>query len=248
MERILLLPAKKGGAPRTILVRRITDAEELADMYAQRTRVYKRYGYLKEEPDAAPFIDKDLFDDDNCVYIGAFTGGRIIGSLRLVRTHPLPIRRYFDFTVPNAVQGIPENQIFEISRLVVERTDEDGGIPRNIILLFLADATLAYAHQQNTKVAYAYIKERLLKKLARLRFPVERIGNFTCTYPHDGVMAPYFYGQPDDSAIPTVLAFDTVQEYLDATLRSGRMFDVTDGTYSLRDSVFNRFLSRLGIL
>ena len=183
-------------------------------------------------------------------YIGAKIGDRLLGSVRIIRSHSLPIEKSFSYQLPPEVQHIDSDATVELSRLVIERTPADEDVPRNIVMLFLADIGLLEAQTKGSRLGVMYLKNKLLNKMRLLRLPIRTLQTFTCTYPQDGPMAPYFFNQPDNLVTPGYFVLEEIEAFLHTVLRNKNIFSVaTDGkTYSLKKSMYNRFLSSLGIL
>lgn len=215
-------------------------------LYAHRMRVYKKYGYV-HEAFVGKELDCDSYDTNgSATHVVALRDGRLVGSLRILSADTLPLDTFFSYTFPTDDALLSRA---EISRLVVERSENDKDIPRNAIMLFLMDVALRVAKEKGIALGVAYIKQRLLKKLALLRFPVTSVADCTCRYPHDGFMAPYFYGQPDDLPIPSYVHVDEAEKVLDSYIRSGRLFEQkSDGMFVLRSTLYTEVLKKLGIL
>lgn len=221
---------------------------EYPQMHAQRYRVYAKYGYIRREDYPSQF-EKDAFDS-NSVYYGAFIGERLLGSVRVVRTSPLPIETFFTFQVPQDIKAVPAKERCEIGRLVVERKHpDDTVIPRNIVMLFLIKALVdREASETKTPIAYAYLTSALLRKLTILGIPVHTLKNVQCLYPRVGPMHGYFYSEKG-AIVPAYFVVAEIRAYLDSLVTSKRMFDqIGPDSYHLRHSLFNKFLSTLGIL
>ena len=226
------------------------DPHLLAQVFEQRQRVYHKYGYIHKDYISGT-SDQDEFDNPGLsTHIAALRGDRLIGSIRLIHTDPLPIERFFTFEKPDDVGKFTTKEECELSRLVIERTDDDRVIPRNILMLFMANIAHEVAQEHGYKVVYAYVKKRLLKKLNLLRSPFKEIDTYMCTYPQDGFMAPYFYEQEDDPVIPAYTNVDEGSAFLDAIVRDKNLFDYNEAThtYTLRHTMYTRFLRHLGIV
>ncbi len=247
-RKLTIPPTKKGIKDTTIVFKILTNSADIIGMHKQRYRIYAKYGYL----DLAQYnseYDSDTFDKDNqSTYIGAFVDGYLLASIRVVLSDPLPIEKFFKFAKPDKIKN--KNSI-ELSRLVIERTKAHKNIPRNIVMLFLADMTLDVARELNAQVGYAYLKEKLINKMRLLRMPVTSIDDFTCVYPKSSPMAPYFHDQKDDMPVPSFFMIDEIDEYLDSVLRNKKMFNIIDEKqqeYELKNSLYNKFLKTSGIL
>lgn len=234
------------GTEQVIEFGHINSAELLSLMYAQRLRVYNKYHYFDATAQSLT-EDIDTYDSMKaCVYIGAQSNGRLLGSMRLIDTTPLPLFKTFSFETP--AQFSNAQKMGELSRLVVERTGDDKHIPRNILMLFLADVALQYAQTHGYDKGCAYIKQKLVSKLRLLRMPFVSVPEFSCTYPHDGMMAPYFYNQPDDVPQPCFFDVLEVSEFLHSVVRNPSLFEQNGTQYTLRNTLYRKFLSSLGVL
>lgn len=251
-ERTLIIPSQdKHSEDTAILFRQISTQEDLDKMHTQRYRVYAKYGYLNLDKFDSE-SDVDIFDQSgSCTYIGAWCGDRLLGSVRAIRSDILPIEKFFEFRKPVSIENYNTNQSMELSRLVIERTDGDKDIPRNIVMLFMTDMLLDLAQEANLQIGYAYLKERLINKMRLLRMPTTTIGEHTCIYPKDGPMSPYFYDHSDDMPIPSFFIIDEIDDYMNNILSNKHMFDIIDEEqkkYRLKNSVYNKFLKTLKVL
>ena len=239
------------GEPIHISVGTIDDEKDLLEKsFAQRQRIYKKYGYLNEK-----FLnqihDYDIYDAENkSVHIAAVRDNRLLGSLRLIHTDPLPITSFFDFEEPKGIEAVPIEKKCEISRLVVERSEDDYDIPRNILMLLMTSVAQEVARDKGYEITYAYVKDKLLSKLNLLKSPFAKISDFECIYPKDGLMAPYFYDQADDPVIPVYTTVEEGIKFLDGILGNSHLFtyDKETNGYEMRDTMYMGFLKRLGIV
>lgn len=217
----------------------------------QRQRVYLARGYFSKEFEEKNY-DLDVFDKDGAsIHIGAVhEDGRLLGSVRVIHTDPLPIENFFSFTKPTEVADISPERKCEMSRLVVERSEKDDHIPRNILMLFMAYIAQQVAKDHGCEVVYAYIKRRLVDKLSLLKAPFKEIGEFVCEYPQRGSMAPYFYGQPEDPVIPMYTTVEEGEEFLGSILENQRLFskNTTSSEFTLKKTMYTSFLKHLGIV
>jgi N-acyl-L-homoserine lactone synthetase len=220
---------------------------DATEVYKQRYRVYSRYGYLHES-DFSSKKEADAFDKKECTYVVAKRDERLVGSLRLIEATVLPIEVYFKFKLPKKALDKLERRA-EISRLIVERLHPaDDLIPRNLIMLSLVQALVEEAMQRDIELGVAYVKQSLLRKLRRLRFPIHVISESKCVYPKNGPMAPYFYSKKDPVS-PAYFYIDEVNAYL-LSVFHGRFFAKSKEAhmFTLRKDMFNSMLSALGIL
>ena len=226
------------------------NATSIQEIFIQRSRVYTKYGYLAAGS-TADGIESDAFDKaGDCTYFGVTReDGRLIGSVRLIRSLKFPMESFFTYDLPASLTHIPHDKTAEMSRLVVERTEADHMIPRNLILLMLSKSLLDTAREEGIDVGYAFLKRRLVKKLRLLNIPFEHLEPFTCIYPADGPMAPYFYAEPEDGAVPSYFIVQEVEKYIDDVFNNSHIFEHQSPTaYALKHSAFNTFLHLLGIM
>jgi len=231
------------GTPATTLTFGILDKEsEYAAVYAQRYRVYKKYDYI----DAGAFPQKserDEYDQDHCVYFGAYNGTRLLGSVRMIlkeKSVILPIEKFFSFK--------SEKRSCEISRLVIERqAGIDDIIPRNLVLLLLGNILVEEAARRSLTQGYAYLTDSLANKLSLLRVPYVRIAHTGCRYPRDGVMSKYFYST-NAEIIPAAFSIEEMINYFHTRIHSRALFVRNGNHLILRQTVYTSLLQRLRIL
>ena len=100
--------------------------QELIEVFALRSRVYKKEGYDKEFPQLIDGLDYDDYDKVSAILCVKFDS-KITGSCRVVFDNPLklPLEKNYSFDYLREQRG----QLCELSRLVVER-DSLGQEPR----------------------------------------------------------------------------------------------------------------------
>ncbi len=237
----------ENGNARILSCGLITSKEMQKQMFEQRLRIYNKYKYFDPAQAGALSEDTDAHDTPSiATYVGISLDGRLLGSMRLLHTSPLPLFKTFTFNTPEQFNSA--KKMGELSRLVVERTKEDSFIPRNVLMLFLADVALTYAQKEGFDVGCAYIKSKLIGKLRLLRMPFTSLQDFSCAYPKDGMMAPYFYNQPDDVPVPCFFHVTDIATFLHEVLRNTSLFEQSGTNYTLRNTLYRKFLSTLGVL
>lgn len=221
---------------------------EMEEMYRQRYRVYVNNEYI-EEAEGDGSAEMDAYDvEGRCAYFIAKMDGKIIGSVRLIRDNKLPMECFYQFTQPAALTNFSRSEICEISRLVIERPIENFFLPRNIVLLFLIDVLLEYSKENNIKIGYAFLKENLINKLAKLSLPISLIGTHTLIYPKNGRMSNYFYNS-ENAALPAYFIAEYFHYYLKRRIYDKKMFEkITDTEFFLKSNLYNSFLKMMNII
>lgn len=224
--------------------------QELEEMFRLRYQVYSARDYI--DADLFPeCLEKDVCDAENkCVYFIAKIDDKIIGTVRLIRDYYLPTEKEcFDFKEPQDMAKISRTQRAEIGRLIVIPHKINGQyLPRHLGMLFLMDALLKYATQNNILGGYAFIKSKLEKKLVKIKIPFHIINPHTQIYPQNGVIYKYF-NQKDDPVVPIYFINGEVQKRLDEILGNKLMFKkIGEDNFVLRENFYNRFLKLLKII
>jgi len=152
--------------------------EEFNEMFRLRYRVYvveKKYGDKKIFQEKK---ERDVYDlEEKCKYFIATLDGRMVGTVRLVFSDPLPIRKdYFDFEEPSEIKEIPKDKIAEVSRMISR--PHKFIFPRHFITLGLFDILLQFSEENDVRGGYAVIEESLKKKLEKLKIPFHSVKNF----------------------------------------------------------------------
>jgi len=97
--------------------------EKLLDVYALRSKIYKKMGYNKEFPDPIEGINFDYFDEHSAV-LYTQTNGKLTGTCRVIfdSEYKLPIDKNFSLDYLR----FNDNKLAELSRLMIE--DETKGL------------------------------------------------------------------------------------------------------------------------
>lgn len=173
---------------------------EKKDMFRFRYAIYRAHDYI----DANKLCeDKDLYDDNNTYYINVLSKkqNRIIGSVRIIKTTPLPIlKEGFNFKEPFVISKFSHNKIVELSRLIVDKYDKNIYLPRHFVLFILIIEINKFLKEQGVNFAYSFVKQSLLTKLVKLNFPFFRIKKYNQKY-NTGVLEKYFH-QNNNPVIP----------------------------------------------
>lgn len=248
MENDIILTIDNNGARESIHFILASSFEEKERISKVRAEVYSNRGYFSEKKER----DEDQYDlSENTVYIYAVLRGEMVGALRIIREETLPTEQFFQYDEPPAIQNIQRSNRCEIGRLVVRRIDGMDFVPRNLIMLFLIYRALKYAETKNISGGVSFIKERLNKKLDKLKFPFHRIETYKQTYPTDGVLFNYF-NDPSDKVIPIFFLTEEVKNYIDIFLGKKFIFKKISESerdeYLLRSNIYTKFLKTLGII
>lgn len=237
----LVVKTKDGNHPIRFI--RATEVKDLDEIFKIRARVYSKRGYFKEKKE----IDRDEYDsDESTVYFCAKHKEKVIGALRVIRGEILPTEKYFQFSEPQKISKIQKSERCEISRLVVERQEEDF-IPRNLIMLFLIFRLIKYAEDNSLKGGYAFIKKSLYVKLLKIHFPFHPIEEYSQKYPNSGVLYNYF-NDPGDVVSPIYFFTNESFEFIKKLLKRKIFSYDKDGIYFLENNLYTKFLKSLKII
>lgn len=221
---------------------------EVQSSYTLRYKIYSKYNYLLH-PESHNGYECDEYDElENCIYFAGVVGERQIAGVRLINSHKLPIHSAFQFATPKGHDGVDILIQSEIGRLVVDRYSDSAHTPRNILLLMLAAVMAEHCTKVGIQYSYAFLKERLIKKLTRLGLPFTKIEPYRLTYPRGGPMEPYFYDKTD-LASPAYLELAAVQSFLTSTIESEMLFQrLGDNHLLLKTNLYSRFLRTIGVI
>lgn len=189
------------GTRKKVVIGHPDNSGEMKAMHKFRYDNYLRHGYVSADalPDG---LDIDEYDSGKkCVYFVAQVDDRIIGCVRLILADPLPtIKDCFDFKEPEIIKKIPAKKRGEVSRLIVE--DYGGGkhFPRHIIMLSLMSVLVDYCLGRNIVGGYGFIKDKLKKKLEKIKIPLVFIKDFKQKY--DLPLLKGYFNDPNDPAWP----------------------------------------------
>jgi N-acyl-L-homoserine lactone synthetase len=174
-----------------------TNQAEMKEMFRFRYKTYLKHGYIEADY-FKDGLDCDEYDKDGkAVYFIAKTEGRLIGSVRLIIDNILPTEKdCFDFQEPVAMKNIARNQRGEVSRLIVEKLGKDKYFPRHLVMLGLISCLIDYAKSNNLDGGYGFIKDKLKKKLEKIKIPLVIINNFKQKYSQE-LLYGYFHNKKD---------------------------------------------------
>lgn len=188
--------------------------EEISEMFKLRYEVYvdeKKYipnGIYQQN------LDIDEYDKEKaCQYFIAKMKGKIVGTLRVIRTEVLPTEKeYFKFETPRNIKNIPRNQRAEIGRIISRPTKLlNIPVPRSLVMLGLFYAAAEYGVENNILGGYGSLKSSALKKFSMLNIPIHKIRNSKLVYqPNSSDPLKNFFSKED----PVVLVYFITEEVL----------------------------------
>lgn len=196
-----------------------TTSSELESMFHLRHDVYvseKKYipaGYYPES------LDKDYHDTNNeCIYFIAMVNGVVIGTARILHTHPLPIfQDYFAFDEPLSMQHISEKQKVEIGRIISRHRHVGVSIPRQLVMLGIFSIMADYGEDAGFDGGYGAIKSSALRKFERIGVPIHRIPIFQRIYSPSASADPLKrFFDDGDLPVPVFYLRDEIKLYCDA--------------------------------
>lgn len=197
----------------TLVVYSPTTQCEKNEMYKFRYINYLKKHYIDSN---VMQMDIDEYDEQNNVcYINIISQrqNRIIGSLRIIYTDPLPIiKDCFDFNEPLIIKIFGNKRLLEVGRLIVDKYDYNKFLPRHLVMTLLINEVVSFATQRKILFGYAFIKMSLYKKLKSIIFPFFLIRNYKIKY-KIGVLKKYFL-QKEDTVIPIFFINIIVKIYL----------------------------------
>src|SRR3989344_1410379 len=206
---------------------------ELESIYKLRYKIYvnkKNYipkGYYKDDKDV------DFYDKKNSsVNIIAEHNGEIVGSLRIIKSRPLPIRdHYFNFKTPKSFDGIDESRIVEIGRLIsIGKINNSCYIPRHLTMLGMFYVISYYFKENNIIGLYGALKLYIFKKIKKINLPVKLIKNYQSIFEIKISEDPLknFFNNPNDPVVPVYLNAEDGYRYLDSLFNSSLVFKKED--------------------
>ncbi len=201
--------------------------EEKRDMFKLRYKIYvEKKKYIPAELTDGE-LELDSYDRlDKCVYFIAKNDNQVIGSLRIIRTDPLPIfKSYFKFDEPDDFLGIPPDQKFEVGRLISIGSMGNKFLPRHLIPLGLFYALARFAYDEGMQMGYGAIKKYIFEKLTNIKFPIYQIKNYTNIYdPEEDDPLKNFFNDEDDPVIPIYFTRKEAFSYLNKLFKNSFAF------------------------
>lgn len=223
--------------------------KEIKEMFNLRYLVYKSKNYLKNKL-TVNLSDKDIYDlEKKCFYFIATLDDKIIGTVRLIKTDPLPTEsECFNFKEPLQMGKISRIQRAELSRLISIPYDVDKYLPRNIVLLFLMKSVFDFCLKNNISGGYSFITKKLYIKIKKLKVPFHLINNYVLIYSKDGLLSPYF-SQKDNPIYPIYFLINEFDHYLKEVFENRKIFKKeSNKKFFLKSNIYNSFLRFLGII
>jgi N-acyl-L-homoserine lactone synthetase len=248
MKKLLKLKFDFENKPAYIDFGQPETPEEYEEMFRFRYEVYKKKDYFES---GYKYTDNGL---DSCdkekttEYFIAKFNGKIVGSVRLIRTEVLPTEHYFKFKEPEEVAKIPREKRAELSRLTVAPYLHGVYLPRNIVFLLLLYVLVDYAQKNRIDGGYSFVKNSLREKMIKLKMPMNMIDDFSVCYPDDGILYNYFYNQPENKVFPIYFLTDDFKKYLDNLLENKRLFSFSESEVVLKTNLYTKFLKTLKII
>jgi N-acyl-L-homoserine lactone synthetase len=102
-------------------VHKVSDKEELAEIYRLRYKVYcEEWGFEKPE-DHHGGLETDIYDKHSVHFAAEDNNGKIIGTIRLILNSPdgFPLEKHCPVNIDK--NGLPRDTLSEISRLVISK-------------------------------------------------------------------------------------------------------------------------------
>ncbi|MDP2705464.1 MAG: GNAT family N-acyltransferase [bacterium] len=224
--------------------------DELKQVYEFRFKEYSRKGYIipSQFPDNQ---ESDEYDKSRkCKYFVAIVDNKIIGTVRLIITDPLPTESVYHFIEPVEMLKIPRDRRGELGRLIIVPLDREKKIylPRGLVLLMMLDMLADYGTRNNIQGGYAFIKKSLEQKMKLLRFPFNPIKKFEYIDLATNTIRNYFH-QPNDPALPIFYLTVDFKKYISKIIYNPWLFKKEkDNTLILRKNLYSFFLKVLGII
>ncbi len=174
---------------------------EKKQMFRFRYETYLAHGYINTNKLCEDMDEYDSYQNTYYINVLSEKQNRIIGSVRIIKTIPLPILKDgFDFVEPFIIRKFSNHKIVELSRLIIDAYDKNIYLPRHFILFVIILEINKLLKQQGINFAYSFIKKSLLFKLVKLNFPFFRIKKYNQKY-NEGVLKKYFT-QKENPVVP----------------------------------------------
>lgn len=245
---------KTGKENRNVIIGEADNDEERLEMFALRYKVYSEKGYIDEklyskkiEIDDYDYLKTTrhfivLLDDGN--------NKKIIGSLRVISTKPLPTESIFTFEAPKVMNSIPSENKFEIGRLIIIPPDKakKDFLPRGLVLLILMNVLGEYGIKNNYIGGYSFIKKSLESKLKKVGYPIGYIDNYSYFYPQNGVLYKYF-NQTLDPVIPIFFLTKKIFDFTEKIINNRIFFKIEpNGNLIYKNNFFTYVLRIIKIV
>ena len=203
-ERIELISLRAEGG---------TKLREIKDMIR---REYQRRGYIR--PHFATFDDEY---DNNSIYFGTYANDTLLAAARLIESEKLPTEsHYYKFEMPQPLLNCPRDRLREVSRLTVLRRPGDNPLPRHFTSTVMISSLIDYGFSQGLCGGISTIKVSFLRLFNMLNLPaLHRITGAELTYPHDGILANFFYNE-SNPAVPIYYLHDESKAIFDGLFRN----------------------------
>jgi len=229
--KILELPLSD-GSKREVSIGIPDSDKEKNGMFRFRYESYLRHGYISSDT-FRDGLDRDKYDLENkCIYFIAKVDNRIIGTVRLIVDDPLPTEKdCFSFLEPREMKKVDRSKRAELSRLIVEDYLPEKHFPRHFIMLGLLFCVTEYSKKHGLQAGYGFIKDKLKKKLERIRIPIHFIKKFKQIY-NSEVLHGYF-NDKSNPVWPIFYFADEVFIYLSIIMNS--YFVSEGGIYRYRE-------------
>lgn len=245
MTETVRILAKTGEEVKVVF--RKLEKSDLEQAYLLRYSVYSTYGYFLKDWMKENAKDCDSFDKHpGTIHFGAYVGEELVGYVRAIKGPNLPVGKNFDLT---QIESFLKNEDagYELSRLVIKRSEAHKTIPRNLIFLFLTRQVLQACEEEKVQHVFAFITGKLLRRVKKMRMPMRLLAPYTLVYPRDGYMAPYFYEQ---DIVPVHFRVRPYKRYIGLTLfLLGIRRETSSGDYSLKLSGrYVKMLSWFGVV
>ena len=189
---------------------------ELRDTKDLIRREYQRRGYIPAH--LSHFEDEY---DKGSVYFGTYVNGSLLAAARLIESDKLPTESlYYKFDPPESVTNCPRDKLREVSRLTVLRRSGDNPFPRHFTSTVMISSLIDYGFSQGLYGGISTIKVSFLRLFNRLNLPaLHRITGTELVYPHDGILANFFYDE-SNPAVPVYYLHDESKAIFDGLFRN----------------------------
>lgn len=212
--------------------------EELEEILKLRYKIYSERGYINPN-DYKDGKEYDEYDKNNqCAYFIARIDNKIIGTIRLIKSTPLPTEKDFTFETPTEIAQIPRKNLGELGRFIIIPLDKEKGnyLPRGIVMLLMISSLIDYGVANSIEGGYSFIKKSLEKKMKNFGFPIHKIKDYKLQIGKANVLYRY-YTQPENPVIPIFFLTKEFKKSIDKIIAKKWLFSHKNGKIILRNNI-----------
>ncbi len=243
MKVLSKLSIKLDKEDKELLFGLVETKEELKKARQLRFQVYNKCDYIDSNRYTKNEESDQMDENKSTEHLIACIDGDVIGNIRIIQDSPLPTEKYFTFSRPEVFEGIDNDNLAELGRLVaVPYKNAQTYLPRGLIFLFLIHSLVIYYKEKGYLGGYAFIKEDLEKKMVKRGMPLHIIKEAKQDYPKNGALSKYF-NQKDNKVKAIYFLTEEFEEYTKKILNERLIFKkLNKEEYCLKLKSYNLYL------